>query len=196
VQARSLSGIFTSEKTPPLRVRTPRLELIAATLPLITAEVAGAAELARNLDAELQSWPPPLNDASSLQWTYEHLKAEPELAGFFVWYVILVEENRRTLVGLLGFKGPPGQQGILEVGYSVLEAFQRRGIGAEATRALMHWAFENFAVREIHAETFPDLTASIKLMLRCGMKFRGEGSEGGTVRYGLAREDFLRDVEV
>ena len=168
--------------------------MIAATLSLITSEMASAADLARNVEAELQNWPPPLNDASSLQWTYDHLRANPELAGFFVWYVVLVEGSRRILVGLLGVKGPPDERGFIEIGYSVLETYQRRGIGTEATCALMQWAFENSAVQQIHAETFPNLTASIGVMQRCGMKFRGEGSEPGTVRYAVTREDFLRHM--
>lgn len=175
-----------------LRLRTSRLEIIAATLPLIEAEVEGSAKLASMLQTEVDSWPPPGNDASSLRWTYEKLKADPEHAGYFVWYVVLAEESSRKLIGLVAFKGPPDESGTIEAGYSVLENYQKQGMATEATRAIMQWAFRNPAVRLITAETFPELQASIKVMERCGMKFLGEGSsEPGAIRYGVTREDFV-----
>ena len=122
-----------------LVLRTPRLEIIAATLPLIEAEIAGSKRLAAELQAEVATWPPPLNDENSLRWTYEKLAAHPEQSGFFVWYIILVEEERRKLIGLVGLKGPPDPDGSIETGYSLVEDFQRRGIGTEATRALVRW---------------------------------------------------------
>ena len=50
---------------------------------------------------------------------------------------------------------PADQAGTIEAGYSILEAYQQRGIGSEATRAIMQWAFRNPAIRRIDAETFP-----------------------------------------
>jgi [ribosomal protein S5]-alanine N-acetyltransferase len=174
-----------------LRLRTLRLELIAATLPLVETEIAGPAHLAELLSAEIETWPPPLNDENSLQWTVEKLRAHPEHAGFYVWYVILLESGQRKLVGLVAFKGPPDERGTIETGYSVVEKYQRQGIGTEATRAIMRWAFEDPRVKQITAETFADLEASIKVMERCGMTFLGAGSsEPGAIRYGVTREDF------
>jgi RimJ/RimL family protein N-acetyltransferase len=178
-----------------LVLQTPRLELVAATLALIEAEVAGAEHLAALLKAEVETWPPPGNDENSLRWTLEKLQAHPKNAAFHVWYVILAEQERRTLIGLVAFKGPPDEAGTIEAGYSINEKFQRQGIGTEATRAIMRWAFENPAVRVITAETFPELEPSKKVMQRCGMSFLGDGSESGTVRYGVTREEFSQFLE-
>src|SRR5262249_22725871 len=131
-----------------LVLRTTRLELVAATLSLVEAEITGSSQLAVMLQAEVQCWPPPLNDENTLRWTVEKLRNDPEKAGFFAWYVILVGPERR-LVGLAGFKGPPDRSGTIEVGYSVVEAWQRQGIGSEATRALMEWGFKQAGVVEI-----------------------------------------------
>src|SRR5579864_954294 len=116
---------------------SPRLEITAATLPLVETEVASPAKLAAALNADLETWPPPLNDESSLRWMYEKIKANPEQAGFFGWYVVLTNEPRRKLIGLVAFKGPADKNGIVEAGYSVLEKYQKQGIGTEATRAIM-----------------------------------------------------------
>ena len=133
---------------------TSRLEIIAATLPLLKLEVSSPATLASALDADLETWPPPLNDAGSLRWTCEKLRANPGRVGFFSWYVVLTNEQRRKLIGLVAFKGPPDNDGMIETGYSVLQNYQKQGIGTEATCAIMQWAFENPSVRRIDAETF------------------------------------------
>jgi [ribosomal protein S5]-alanine N-acetyltransferase len=176
----------------PLTIRTPRLELIAATLPFVQAEVAGTDHLAAMINADVTSWPPPGNDENSLRWTLDKLQAHPEPAGFHVWYVILTERERRRLVGMVAFKGAPDENGTIEAGYSINEEFQRQGIATEATRAIMTRAFENPAVRVITAETFPELEASRKVMQRCGMSFLGDGSEPRAIRYGVTREQFFK----
>ncbi len=190
-QSASTGQQFSSLK---LALRTSRLELIAATLPLVEAELAGPDHLAASLQAEVGSWPPPLNDENSLRWTYEKLAAHPEQAGFFVWYIILVEQEQRKLIGLVGLKGPPDQDGSIEAGYSVVEDFQRQGIGTEATRVLIGWGFEDPRVQQVTAETLPELRPSIRVMERCGMSFQGIGSEPGTIRYGITRKQFENGV--
>lgn len=176
----------------PLRLRTARLELIAATLPLIEAEMAGPEHLGELLRADVGTWPPPLNDENSLCWTFQKLQAKPEAAGFFSWYVVLVHGEMRRLVGITGVTGPPDQAGTIEVGYSVVEEFQKKGIGTEATHALIQWVFEHPAVQLVTAQTFPELGPSIKVMERCGMIFLGAGSEPGAIRYGITREQFQK----
>ena len=177
----------------PLKLSTGRLELIAATLPLIETEAAGTPNLSTALNAEIEGWPPPGNDENSLQWSVEKLRAHPEHTGFHIWYVILLDGQHRKLVGLVAFKGPPDEQGTIEAGYSIVEKYQRRGIATEATRAMMRWAFEDPHVKRITAETFPELEASIKVMKGCGMQFLGDGSsEPGAIRYGVTRDQFLQ----
>src|SRR5262249_36586612 len=154
-------------------------------------EVTATANLLTALEAEIEAWPPPGNDESSLSWTVERLRANPAGTGFYIWYVILLEDQCRKLVGLVAFKGPPDADGTIEAGYSIVEKLQRGGMEQEATRAIWQGAFENPAVKLITAETFPELESSIKVMERCGMKFLGLGtSEPGAIRYGVNRENF------
>ncbi len=175
------------------RLLTGRLEIVAATLTLIEMEAADLSGLSEVLNVEIEAWPPPGNDESSLQWSVEKLRAHPEHAGFHIWYVILLEGRHRKLIGLVAFKEPPDEQGTIEAGYSIVEKYQRRGIGTEATRAIMRWAFEDPRVKQITAETLPELEASIKVMKGCGMTFLGEGSsEPGAIRYGVTKEEFER----
>lgn len=93
------------------------------------------------------------------------------------------------LVGNAGFKSRP-QAGLVEIGYSILEAHQRNGYCTEAVRTLLDWAFQNRAVRTVIAHTLPGLTPSIRVMEKCGLVFGGDGPrEDGmpTIRYQLSR---------
>jgi len=84
-------------------------------------------------------------------------------------------------VGCVG--GFPRGDGVVEIGYSTLPAFQRKGYGTEAAGALVEYLLEQEGVRAVTAQTFASMAESIKVMERCGMVFAGEGDDPGTVRY-------------
>lgn len=92
-------------------------------------------------------------------------------------------EQLPYLIGNTGFKGPPTEAGMVEIGYAILEEFQGAGYATEAVSALMSWAFKNPNITHIAAETFPSLHGSIRVMEKCGMHYIGTGSEEGTIRY-------------
>jgi RimJ/RimL family protein N-acetyltransferase len=87
----------------------------------------------------------------------------------------------RTLVGAIG--GFPKAEGDVEIGYSTLPAFQRRGYATASARTLVEWLLKLEGVRSVSAQTYPRVTESIKVMERCGMSFVGDGDDPGTVRY-------------
>lgn len=114
------------------------------------------------------------------------LQKNPESAGWWVWYVVLAKspgESADTLIGTVGFKGPPQSDGTVEAGWGILEQFRCHGYATEATLALMAWAFHDPRVTSITAETHPHLKPSIRIMEKCGMSFDGKGSEEGVIRY-------------
>jgi len=177
---------------PGLRLLTPRLELVAATIELARAELSNPAALASLLDVPNPTgWPPPLNDEGSQRHFLSLLcGAPPDAAGFGLWFCICREP--RALVGNAGFKDAP-REGSVEIGYSMLEAQHRYGYGTEAVRALLGWAFEHEAVDTVVAHTLPALKPSVHLLARCGFIPVGVGPlEQGmrTIRYELPRARF------
>jgi len=175
-----------------LRLTTTRLELVAGTVALAKAEIDDLPALARLLDVPLPThWPPPLNDEHSQKFFLDSLlSAAPSHAGWYLWYCLRREP--RALLGSAGFKGIPGN-GLVEIGYSMLEEHQRNGYCTEAVRALIGWAFRHPDVNRVIAHTLPGLLPSIRVMEKCGLAFAGNGPlEDGmqTVRYELTRERF------
>ena len=190
------------------RIRTKRLELVAVTESLAAAENLDRVAFARLLGVRTpQNWPPPLNDADSMQWAWNYAKKHPGAEGFGMWYVLLPvesgEEGRSDgdsgdegdigaslVIGTCGFRGMPSDDGTVETGYSILEEHQRKGYATELVGALVDWAFADPRVTRIVGETFPDMTPSRRVLEKCGFTLRGEASEPGALRYELTRGEW------
>ena len=180
---------------PSLRLHTNRLELVACTLQLVKAEIGDRHEFSRLLGAHVPDrWPPPLNDESSLNWTLNMLTLHPGAVGWSTWYILLKNgsSGERTAVGNGGFKGRPLPDGTVEIGYSVMEAFQRKGYATEAARRLVAWAFEHPEVTRVIAETYPHIATSLRVLEKCGFDYIGGGSEMLTICYELKRTEYNR----
>lgn len=170
------------------------MELVAGTIELARAEINDLAAFARLLEVPKPViWPPPLNDEQSQRYFLASLEqACPGDAGWNLWFCL--RRKPRELVGSAGFKGSP-KSGVVEIGYSMLEAQQRNGYCTEAVRALIRWAFSHPELKMVIAHTLPDLKPSIRVMEKCGFVFAGHGPlEDGieTVRYELTLPAFQR----
>ncbi len=179
------------------KITTERLELIAGTLDLARADIDDRAEFSKLLDAEIPpNWPPRLNDLDSQTWFLNYLERNPDGVGWISWYFIYIDtaSGQRKAVGIGGFKGKPDANGIVEVGYSIMESHQRLGFGTEATRGLIKWAFQHPEVTRVIAETYPELTASIRVLEKNGFRFIGDGSEERVIRYELLRGTFEKKM--
>ncbi len=172
-----------------ISLHTDRLRLTAATPAMLKAELSDGVHLAELLEADVPAgWPPDLLDEAAVQYTLDKTEQGPEQVGWWMWFVILTEHHQHTLIGGAGYKGPPDEQGSVEIGYGIVPEFQRHGYGTEAAKALIRRAFDDDAIKLVIAETLPELEASIKVMNKCGMSFLGEGEEQGEIRYGVTRE--------
>jgi RimJ/RimL family protein N-acetyltransferase len=173
-----------------VRLRTPRLDLVAATVEHLRGEAAGPGALGRALGAWVPAgWPPPLYDEDAREWMLRQLLANPGLGGFGLWYLLLRAEGSAPpiLIGTAGFKGLPSPDGTVEVGYGILEEHQRQGYATETVTALVEWAFTRPRVRRVIAETLPELRASIRVLEKSGFRYVGPGSEEGVIRFERAR---------
>ncbi|MGC9198651.1 MAG: GNAT family N-acetyltransferase [Acidobacteriaceae bacterium] len=164
------------------------LRLVAITPEMLLAEQAGdGAMLGTLLRARLtKEWPP-------VDWEpHVHKmiqKQYDEWPASFGWHRYVALDGGfgrlRTLVGAIG--GFPRSNGDVEIGYSTLPAFQRRGYATAAARTLVEWLLTQDGVQSVSAQAYLHVPESIKVMQRCGMSHLGEGDDPGTVRYGKAR---------
>jgi RimJ/RimL family protein N-acetyltransferase len=170
---------------------TERLDLIAATAELARTEMEDTQEFSRRLGVHVpEDWPPPLNDAQSMNWTLRFLLENPDGVGWATWYFVLRtnDPRERTAIGNGGFKGKPTREGSVEVGYSLMEPFQGCGYATEAVGGLLKWAFDHSQVNRVIAETYPELLPSIRVLEKNGFAPAGKGSEERAIRFVITRE--------
>jgi [ribosomal protein S5]-alanine N-acetyltransferase len=91
---------------------------------------------------------------------------DPPSAGWITGVVWDVEEERA--VGRAGFHGPPDEQGMVEVGYSVDPEYRRQGYARAALEALLARAAQDPSVRVVRASVRPDNTPSNNLIAQYG----------------------------
>ena len=178
-----------------LRLQAERLELVACTQSLLAQESHDLTGLALLLNADIPAgWPPPLNDEASRKWAHDFLALHADAVGWSTWYFILKKSRsgKRTLIANGGFKGMPLPDGTVEIGYSVMEDYQRNGYATEAVARLLKWAFLHPEVTRVIAETYPHIRASIRVLEKCGFQYVGEGSELLVIRFELTRHEHER----
>jgi RimJ/RimL family protein N-acetyltransferase len=81
---------------------------------------------------------------------------------------LFVHEADRTLMGLGGYKGPP-DNGVVEIGYGIAPAYRRKGHAFEAAQALITHAFGSADIHTVRAHTLPEVNASNRVLMKCGM---------------------------
>lgn len=161
-------------------VVTRRLELVPCSLPVAVALGSDVEEAGRLLDARVPEEWPDSELAEFLPFYAELLRDDAELLGYGIW--LLIERNRRTVVGSAGFQGQPSAEGAIELGYGIHPDFRNRGYATEAATALLRWASEQPGVKRVLAYCDQDNTASQRVVEKAGMS-RGEVQANGRIRF-------------
>jgi RimJ/RimL family protein N-acetyltransferase len=79
-----------------------------------------------------------------------------------------------VVVGDIGFHGPPGPERAVEIGYSVVPAWRRRGVASRACDLILQQAWQDGA-EIVVAETDHDNVASQAVLLGNGFHQRPDG---------------------
>jgi RimJ/RimL family protein N-acetyltransferase len=169
-----------------LRIATARLDLVAATLEHVEAEIDSPGRLPELFAAEVPpSWPPGEYDQDALAFFREKLQEGGEKAvGWYGWYAVrrATDDAPAALVGAGGFLGPPSD-GAVELGYSVAPEHRGRGYATELARALVRRALGTAGVSKVVAHTTRANPGSITVLERCGFRAVAEDPGTGRVRF-------------
>ena len=167
-------------------MRTPRLDLLPATLELCEAETRGRDALRDRLAARIpRSWPPPVFEPDDIQRVRKQLELDPGTP-WTLYYVLLRSDDPGVgpdLIGIAGFVAPPAAEGSVEIGYAIVREYQGRGFATEAVHALLAAAFADSRVSAVTATTFPDLASSIGVLIKTGFCRTGQPAGDGTIRF-------------
>ncbi len=181
---------------------TPRLRLVCADAASAHAAADDRTALSRLLEGDIPAaWPPDIM-RDAFPFIVNLYDSDPAIGGWGMWFVML-RGKTDLLIGSAGFKGAPGAiggPGTVEIGYSVIPDYERRGYASETAAALTDWAFGTPEVSRVIAHTFERHHASIGVLRRCGFSFLGPGFEqvdenerlgrGELVLYEITREQW------
>jgi hypothetical protein len=152
-----------------IEIRTERLQLLALTLEQLRMCLKAPERLEQELGfpipADLVTQP--VRRALGLK-VDKMSQVAPDMHPWYTyWLMVLAVESSGA--GLIGFKGEPDQQGVVEIGYGIVPAHRCRGYTTEATRALIAWAFQDPACRTVDADPRRDNLASNRVLAKAGM---------------------------
>ncbi len=150
-----------------LELQTARLRLIALDAENLRLSLEDPQQMADNLGLQRCSSAPQgelraaveqmlagvLRDAANYLW-YTH------------WQIVLKEQN--DIIGGLCFKGPPGTEGQVEIGYGIEPPYQGKGYMGESLAAILRWALEQPGVSAVVAETSKANVASHAVLRKAG----------------------------
>ncbi len=139
-------------------LRTDRLDLVLEPTEAVLARIAAM---------------PPADQAEVSPVWLARLRALPAPAPWTHGFS-LVERATGLEVGSCGYKGPPDEDGVVEIAYGVAPPHQRRGYAREAARALSDFALGTGGAVCVRAHTRRDHAASERVLLACGFTCVGE----------------------
>ena len=152
-------------------VVTPRLRLIALPGPVIAEVLAGepggfVEHVGVGYPAE---WP------SEDRHVLELRKRQISEGVDHRWLLrAVVTRDEPTMVGRIGFHGPPDPNGMVEIGYKVDPAYRRRGFGFECAERLIEAAEQLPQVTVVRASIAPDNVPSLRIAERLGLQRVGQ----------------------
>jgi RimJ/RimL family protein N-acetyltransferase len=165
-------------------LRSPRLDLVLLSQPLMDAIVAGdrrgAQALAKfALAEELFSGDP--EDVAYFSLRRDQVVHDVSWAPWSQRAIVLRREN--VMIGSATFHGPPGvndtgTRGAAEVGYDVYPAYRGRGFATEAGRALIDWACREHGISHFISGVAPENLASLRVNEKLGFVLTGRIVDG------------------
>jgi RimJ/RimL family protein N-acetyltransferase len=89
---------------------------------------------------------------------------DPTKDSCFYTMWILIEKDKKAIIGGICFHGEPNERGEVEIGYGTDSEYRNKGYMTESISGLIHWIRENKDVRAITAETKNTNISSIKVL--------------------------------
>jgi len=87
---------------------------------------------------------------------------------------LAVDRTSDLIVGSCAFKGPPTEDGTVEIAYYTFGPYEGRGHAKSMARALITMALSSHLVRRVIAHTLPENNPSTSVLRSVGMGFIGE----------------------
>ena len=154
---------------------------------LLEAAEKGEQELERFLEIKFAAhWTS--FGTNMFKYALDLLGSDPDQEGWLTY--LPLHKKDRLIIGTGGYKGKPGIEGNVEIGYEIAPGYRNRGLATEMAKALVDNAFSFEKVKCVLAHTLKEGKASAKVLRRCGFASTGEfvdPEDGPVFRWELGR---------
>lgn len=148
-------------------IETERLLLIPFTHEYASTAAEGREALEGILPYNVAHEWPNKDYAEILPFIAEKLAADPSRSK---WSRIIIHKADQKLIGDMGCKGGPDENGIVEIGYSVVPEYQNNGYATEMVRGLVEWLLELPEIKKVTAECLVENPASGRVLKKAGFQ--------------------------
>jgi RimJ/RimL family protein N-acetyltransferase len=149
-------------------ILTERLLLIPFTHALTTSILEGNLEVLRELGINIKASWPDNETIETLPRILRNLEWVEEPSGFESW--LIVKQDEMVVIGDAGFKGRPNANGVVDIGYAIIEEERRKGYGFEVAKRLTDWAFDQPGVKYMTGKCLIENVASARILEKLGME--------------------------
>lgn len=147
---------MTTNDAQSLAIETRRLRLALESTESVLARIDGLSPEDR---AQVSpEWLARMRNSSPTPWTH----------GFAI-----LDRTTGSSIGSCAFKGPPDENGMVEIAYGIDADHRGRGYAKEAAAALVEFALEA-GVRVVRAHTLRENGPSARVLASCGFAAVGE----------------------
>lgn len=157
----------------PESLETARLVLVTLLAAEIEALIAEDGDRAGESAGVVfpAGWPNDRDARDGLSWHLRALQSDPDQRAWRIRVIVERESNR--VIGSINLKGPPSDEGDVEIGWGLIEEARGRGYAFEAASAVMAWASRQPGVTSISTTVPDDNERSQRLAARLGLVRRG-----------------------
>lgn len=128
-----------------------------------------------------------------LGWRVPQVKADPTTNKWFVRFIVLKES--KVVIGSISFHGVPDENGMMEIGLGIEEAYRNRGYAKEALIGMWRWVCGEPGVETLRYTVSPTNIPSIKIIEGFGFAYLGQQIDeidGPENIYEMSANDFVK----
>lgn len=146
-------------------IETERLKIITFTVDLMEAFLRGDSEIEKLAPYRAAPEYPLEIYKQFFKYKIERFRKFPNENE---WEGIIIHKNDNMIMGDMGFKGGPNQEGIIDIGYSIVPSYRGCGYATEMGKAMVNWGLSQPNVKKVIATCDPDNFASIRVLEKIG----------------------------
>lgn len=152
-------------------IQTNRLTLITFTKEMMQAAISTKHDLEQATSYQVAAEYPSASYKEILPYKIQRYSQFPEEND---WEGLIIHKVDQTVVGDMGFRRSTKNAEELELGYSIVPAYQGHGYATEMAQEIVAWGLKQAGITRIIASCDNDNLASVRVLEKAGLKKIGE----------------------